>query len=168
VTNTAPLTIQMQDTVTTNGNTYTLWNDTVTFPANSYVFDGVYFDIEDGVEFPGYFFTNLWHHHVYVKISDEHVAVNDAGAASSDNCTPGIDCASLQIGAAPVRNEVRAVIVGAGRQLGGPPLNQDRSVGNLTDYFENSNAVTANDVAERGATTAVFNDQVRVVAPFLP
>lgn len=137
---------------------------TATIPENQLTLSGIYYDLEDSVEFPGYFFTNDWHHYVYVKISDEHVAVNDAGATSSDNCTAGTDCISLQIGGATARNEIQAVIVGAGGQVTG----QDRSNGNLSDYFENNNAVTANDTAERGTLTAAFNDQVRIVTPNPP
>lgn len=172
VTNTAPETIQMTDTLWPGFLDVALWSGTVTMNAGNYVMDGIHFDIEDGVEFPGYFFTNLWHEYLYAKISDEHVAVNDAGAASSDNCTAGTDCVSVEIGGATNRNEIQAVIVGAGGQLAG----QDRVTGTpcpgqpdfLCDYFESNNAVTANDSADRGVLAATFNDQVRVIQPNPP
>ena len=52
----------------------------------------------------------------------------------------------------------------AGGQLGG----QNRSIGNIGDYFENSNATQANDTVDRGVAAAMFNDQVRIIRPNPP
>jgi hypothetical protein len=143
---------------------------TVTVPAESLTVDGIYFDIDlvEGAEFPEYFFTNFWHRYIYVKISDEHVAVNDAGATSSDSCTAGTDCVSLEIGGVTVRNEIQALVVGAGGELDRDLTGQNRENGNLSDYFESSNATQGDDTAERGILTTVFNDQVRVIQPNPP
>ena len=165
VTNTAPESIVMQDQITVLGIDYTIWTGTVDVPAGSYAMDGIYFDIEDNTEFPGYFFTNLWHHYIYAKIAADHVAINTiTGNPSTDSCTPGTDCVNLQVAATPTRNELQAVLVGAGSQLTG----QNRANGNMSDYFESSNAVQANDTVDRDIAAATFNDQIRVIRPNPP
>ncbi len=166
VTNTAPETILMTDEITVLGVDYPIWTGTVTVPAGSYVMDGIYFDIEDGNEFPGYFFTNLWHHYIYLKIAADHVAINTiTGNPSGSDCElTAPPCVDLEIGGATARSDIRAVLVSAGGQLAG----QDRNDGNMSDYFENNNATQANDTVERGAIATTFNDQVRVVRPNLP
>lgn len=165
VTSTGPETIAVQDQITVLGIDYVVWSGTVTVPAGDYVMDGIYFDLEDNNELPGYFFTNLWHQYIYAKIGADHVAVNTiTGSPSGDNCTAGTDCLNMQIAATPVRNDIQAVLVGAGGQLGG----QNRANGNMSDYFEISNATPANDTVDRGVVAATFNDQVRVIRPNLP
>ena len=165
VTNTSPETIAMQDKITVLGVDYVIWTGTVTVPAGSYVMDGIYFDIEDSIEFPGYFFTNLWHHYVYAKIAADHVAVNTiTGSPSTDDCATAVPCVDLEIGGTTIRNDLQAVVVGAGAQLAG----QNRANGNLSDYFENSNATQANDTVDGGVIAGTFNDQVRVIRPNPP
>jgi type II secretory pathway pseudopilin PulG len=165
VTNTSPETIVMQDKITVSGTDYVLWSGTVTVPAGSYVMDGIYFDVEDGNEFPVYFFTNLWHHYIYAKIAADHVAVNTiSGSPSTDDCVTAVPCVDLDIGGSTIRNDVQAVLVGAGGQLAG----QNRANGGMGDYFEDSNATQANDTVDRGIVSAVFNDQVRVIRPNPP
>lgn len=165
VTNTAPQTIEMTDQITVLGFTYTIWNGTVTVPPDSYVMDGIYFDMEDGNEFPGYFFTNLWHHYIYVKIAADQVAVNTiTGNPSTDSCVAGTDCIELRINGNTVREDIQAALVGAGGTLAG----QDRSDGEMKDYFEDKNKDDGNDTVERAVAASDFNDQVRVIRPNLP
>lgn len=167
VTNTAPETIQMTDTLWPGVLVpdVALWSGTVTMNAGDYVMDGIHFDIEDGVEFPGYFFTNRWHQYLYAKIAADHVAINEnTSLLSNDDCTTNPPCVTVQI-ATTSRTDIQAVLVGAGGQFS---VFQNRDNGNLTDYFENDNAVTANDSADRGVLAATFNDQVRVVTPNPP
>jgi hypothetical protein len=165
VTNTAPETIVMQDKITVLGTDYVIWTGTVTAPTGSYGMGGVYFDIEDSNEFPGYFFSNLWHHYIYAKIAADHVAVNTiSGSPSTDDCATAVPCVDLEIGGSTVRNDIQAVLIGAGNQLAG----QNRGNGNMSDYFENSNATQANDKVDRGMLAAGFNDQVRVIRPNPP
>lgn len=165
VTNGAPETIEITDQITVLGVDYPIWSGTVAVPAGSYVMDGIYYDIEDGNEFPGYFFTNLWHHYIYVKIAADQVAVNTiTGNPSTDSCTAGTDCIEFKINGAVVREDIQAALVSAGGELAG----QDRSDGKMTDYFEDKNKDDGNDTVERAAVASDFNDQVRVIRPNLP
>ncbi len=165
VTNTSPETIVMQDEITVFGTDYVVWTGTVTVPAGSYVMDGIYFDIEDNNELPGYFFTNRWHQYIYAKIAADHVAVNTiSGSPSTDDCLTAVPCVDLEIGGSTIRSDIQAVLVGAGGQLAG----QNRSSGSMNDYFENNNATQANDTVDRGVIAATFNDQVRVIRPNPP
>jgi hypothetical protein len=75
---------------------------------------------------------------------------------------------SLEIGGVTVRNEIQALVVGAGGELDRDLTGQNRENGNLSDYFESSNATQGDDTAERGILTTVFNDQVRVIQPNPP
>ncbi len=165
VANTNSETIGMSDQITVLGVPYNIWTGTVTVPADDYVMDGIYFDIEDSNEFPGYFFTNLWHHYIYVKIAADHVAINTVtGNPSGDNCVAGTDCIDLEMSGSAVRDDIQAALVSAGGELSG----QDRTDGDMKDYFEDENEDEGNDIVERAVATSSFNDQVRVIRPNPP
>ncbi len=165
VANTNPETIGMVDQITVLGVNYTIWTGAVSVPAGSYVMDGIYFDIEDNIEFPVYFFTNLWHHYIYAKIAADHVAINTVtGNPSTDSCTPGTDCIELEIGGATVRDDIQAALVSAGGELWG----QDRTDGDMRDYFEDENEDEENDTVEHAVAASGFNDQVRIIRPNSP
>ncbi len=165
VTNSAPETIVMQDQITVFGVDYVIWSGTVTIPTGDYVMDGIYFDLEDGSEFPVYFFTNMWHQYIYTKVAADHVATNTvSGNPSTDDCVTIVPCVDLEISGSTIRNDIQAAVVGAGGQVSG----QNRANGNLSDYFENANATQANDTVERNVITTTFNDQVRVIRPNPP
>ncbi len=165
VTSTVPETIGMTDQITVLGINYTIWSGTVSVPAGSYVMDGIYFDIEDNIEFPGYFFTNLWHHYIYVKIAADHVAINTmTGNPSSNNCAAGTDCVEMEMSGSTVRDDIQAALVSAGGELSG----QDRTNGEMRDYFEDENENEENDIVERAVASNNFNDQIRVIRPNPP
>ena len=88
----------------------------------------------------------------------------NSGSSSTDDCATAVPCVDLEIGGSTIRNDIEAVVVGAGGQLAG----QNRANGGMNDYFENSNATQANDAVDRGIVTAAFNDQVRVIRPNPP
>jgi len=104
-------------------------------------------------EIPQWFLKNKWHQLIYVAYS----------AGDSPNggaiCTAGTDCLSLTGGGPPDDNK-RALVIGAGEPLAA----QDRTLGNMTDYYENGNNSNGDDGFQIGEVLATFNDQVRVLA----
>ncbi len=119
-------------------------------------------DYVNGLELPEWFVTNLWHHYLYAAVS-----ADDAPGGAGDCVTSG-NCLSINVSASVIPN-VQALVIAAGGEFSGPPLNQDRDSAaspDESDYFElqNADGVDAGNPAERGAFTASFNDQVRIVA----
>ena len=135
---------------------------------------GMYFDVEDNDDnvedshetFPPWFFANDWHHFMYVKVAKAETA------DGSGTCLPGgeteeLRCITLQISddegnLTNDRNDAEAVVVIAGSQVD----SQDRTtLAAITDYFENRNNQSGNDIVVRAEHRDDYNDRVRVVWP---
>ena len=103
-------------------------------------------------DIPQWFLKNKWHQLTYVAYS----------AGDSPNggavCTVGTNCLTLNGGGSPDNNK-RALVIGAGEPL----VAQDRTSGNMTDYFENENNDAGDDNFQTGEITGTFNDQPRVL-----
>ncbi len=101
---------------------------------------------------PSWFATNNWHYLTYYTV-----------AAACIEATP--NCAGagfLTVVNTPAPNyDKRALIIIAGRALAG----QTRPSINVSDYLEAGNATVPDDIYERNAMSATFNDKVTIVAP---
>ena len=119
-------------------------------------------------DLPPWFFTQQWERFVLAEYADN--ALPGESLAAGTACTPGAACVNLDIrnaagGVGLTRNDLFAVVVGAGTAIAGV---QNRTVGaTLTDFFEQTNAVEADGLAERRVLSSAwtFNDQVRIVEP---
>jgi len=111
---------------------------------------------ENYADIPQWFLNNKWHQLIYVAYS----------AGDSPNggavCTVGTDCLTLTGGGAPDDNK-RALLISAGEPLVDPPLSQNRTSGNMTEYYENENNDAGDDNFETGEISGTFNDQIRVL-----
>ncbi|MGI9228688.1 MAG: hypothetical protein ACR2P9_02390 [Gammaproteobacteria bacterium] len=113
-----------------------------------------YFSRENG-ELPEWFIKNKWHKLVYLAHSSEFVPGGDG------NCSNAIgDCLTVQ-GLFATTDENHVVLLTAGMEL----ADDDRSSGDIRNYYEQDNAVKTNDMFTSKGASAVFNDQLRVVAP---
>jgi hypothetical protein len=103
-------------------------------------------------DIPPWFSKNKWHQLIYVAYS----------AGDSPNggavCTVGANCLTLNGGGSPDNNK-RALVISAGEPL----ATQDRTSGNMTNYYESGNNNTGDDGFQTGEVTAIFNDQNRVL-----
>ena len=101
---------------------------------------------------PSWFARNNWHYLTYYTV-----------AAACIEATP--NCAGagfLTVVNTPAPNyDKRALIIIAGRALAG----QTRPSINVSDYLEAGNATVPDDIYERNAMSATFNDKVTIVAP---
>lgn len=109
---------------------------------------------------PRWFTANLWHHHIYYAYSPI-----DAPAGAGPPCTPGISCLTVEVtrnGASVPNDNVRGVVVAAGRQLTGLPRGSL-----MADYFELENDQTATpiDVFSMNPPSATFSDRVVILDP---
>jgi len=104
-------------------------------------------------DIPPWFLKNKWHQLIYVAYS----------AGDSPNggavCTVGTNCLTLNGGGSPDNNK-RALVISAGEPL----ATQDRTSGNMTNYYESGNNNSGDDGFQIGEVLATFNDQVRVLA----
>ena len=111
-----------------------------------------YFLSEDRGELPAWFIKNRWHHLLYVAYGAGFTP------GGSGMCTAGAGCLVIQ-GRADDRE---ALVASAGMAL----ATQDRSTGAITDYYEGENAtLSGDDIFTVDETSAIFNDQLSVVAP---
>jgi hypothetical protein len=154
------------------------WDETdAPFPA----LDGLV--IQDA--YPQWLVENEWHHFLYVKLSADHVS------GAPRNCVANGNCIALDntVGGDGVRTDLQAVVVSSGPAFvtdagGNPhPLAQDRTLGAMTDYFEDGNAIlpdpeggnarAGNERARRDPVASAglatdFNDQTRATWPPCP
>jgi len=140
----------------------------------SVVYDGVD-DRRD--ELPEWFALNNWHHFVFAAFSRDAVAGGNADG-DGDCSTPVNTCLMLNASGKLARSNVRALVISSGTQL----AHQDRSIGDcdgdgvsdevLCSYLEGDNSDRATavvaDTFARGAFSARFNDQLRIVDPLPP
>ena len=111
-----------------------------------------YFLSEDRGELPAWLIKNRWHHLLYVAYGAGFTP------GGSGMCTAGADCLVIQ-GRADDRE---ALVAGAGMALAA----QDRSTGAIADYYEGENAtLSGDDTFTVDEISAIFNDQLSVVAP---
>jgi len=170
VTDTWTLTGQWPDYgVSTKQSVTTLTGNTST--TGSIAAAGIKYDIDiDGGELPAWFVNNGWQDLIYVAYSEAEPLPGDT--ASGQDCKSlGGPCLTLKdCGATGSScsvppgnniNDIRALVMGAGRQLSF----QDRtsSPGTLSSYFENENSTPANDNFEKGSETSTFDDKIRIV-----
>ena len=111
-----------------------------------------YFLSEDQGDLPAWFIKNRWHHLLYVAYGAGFTP------GGSGMCTAAADCLAIQ-GRAGDRE---ALVAAAGMALS----TQDRSTGAIADYYERENAtLSGDDTFSADETSAIFNDQLAVVAP---
>ncbi len=110
--------------------------------------DGDVRDAGEQGDLPDWFFVNNWHRLIYI-------AYSSGGGAT---CTVGTDCLTLAGGGAPANNK-RALIISAGSAL----ATQDRTSGNIGNYYENENNTPGDDTFQTGDITGIFNDQIRII-----
>ena len=116
-------------------------------------------------DLPAWFSDQGWQQYVLVKYAGKELA----DPLIAPPCSAGADCLQVDVESAiAVQNDVRAIVVGAGWQLG----EQDRiDSPSIDDYFENTNANPAASTVQRGAwcqaapcwSATPFNDQIRIV-----
>jgi len=110
-----------------------------------------YFAVNSG-DIPEWLVDNKWHQLVSVGYSD----VDKPGGVPP--CTAGVDCLVLTGSGAPNDNK-RSLVISAGKELAG----QDRSAGNMDDYYEGENNSAGDDTYQKSAPSNTFNDQMRVI-----
>ena len=138
----------------------------------------VYDDKDDARdELPEWFAENNWQHFIYAAFSAD-AAPGGNSDGDGDCSTPVNTCLRLKVAGKTVRFDVEALLISSG----GRWMNQDRDVGDcdgdgirdgfLCAYLEgdNSDKSTAMlaDTYARDQLSAVFNDQLRIVAPLPP
>lgn len=142
-----------QSVTTLNGNSAT---------TGSIAASGIQYDIDvDGDELPSWFVSNGWEDLIYVAYADNEPLPGDTTAGQDCKSLPGPGSCLTLGGTGTPNNDKRALVIGAGRQLG----SQDRtaSPGVLSSYFENQNNTPADDDFEKGSQTSTFNDKIRIV-----
>ena len=164
VTISGPLPVQNQAIVTVEDSveapgaaTRTLTIDADT--TGTIAVSGIQYDLDLNIsELPGWFESNGWHRLVYVSYAPAYQP------GMSGDCVPGQDCLTLTNALSTPGNNKKLLLVSAGVELSGPPLNQNRDTGSLNAYYESTNSVPGDGVFERHSLSPVFNDQVREVA----
>lgn len=122
-----------------------------------------YLDADTPQDLPAWLVENNWHHLIYVA---ESAGTAPGGAGP---CTTPANCLAVN-GVSP-GNNIDAVVITAGVELSGAPLNQDRTSGLLSSYFDDENLSPLDDTFVRNTSwpepnlIPAFNDQVRIVAP---
>jgi hypothetical protein len=118
-----------------------------------------YYLREDDDEIPGWFIANNWHQLTYVAYS-----AGDSPGGGATCTVGGGDCLTLTGGGAPANNK-RAIVISAGEIL--EDLTQDRSTGDISDYYELENSDQLVDIdddnIQTGRITTLFNDQIRII-----
>ena len=133
-----------------------------------------YYLSETNGEIPRWFIKNNWHQLTYIAYSE-----GDSPGATVD-CAEGIDC--LVLNGFSTTNDKRAILIAAGQVsdttlerdivldndcsiITTPPGTriQDRSSGNINEYYESDNCDRNDDVFQWSPFSTTFNDQVRVV-----
>jgi len=111
--------------------------------------------IESNAELPIWFVKNGWHKLLYFSYS-----AGVAPGAVATPCKPAINCLNISIqrpdGIEHHGDVEGIVIVSAGMPLS----SQDRSIGDMTEYYENTNSIE-NTFFEQNEVSASFNDQIR-------
>ena len=121
-----------------------------------------YYLLETAGEIPNWFLTNKWHQLIYVAYNGGDSPDGGVGCVpvSSDALTTN-PCLVLTGGGSPNDNK-RILIISAGEPLE-EDLNQDRTTGDIRDYYELENKDAGDDNFETGSITTKFNDQMRVI-----
>jgi hypothetical protein len=123
---------------------------------------------ESSGDIPRWFIKNNWHQLTYIAYSEG----DSPGAAAV--CVEGTDCLTLN-GTSDI-DDKRAIVIAAGQDTRTTldsscnviaETDQDRTSGNMNDYFESENCDQNDDVFQDDPFSDTFNDQVRVV-DFVP
>jgi hypothetical protein len=123
--------------------------------------NGIKYDIDvDNDELPEWFVKNEWHKQVYISYT------SGLEPGSTTNCVPGTDCLNVSVHrpyGVQTNNDIEALVVmTAGMPLSSPT--QTRPSANLSDYFEDINAIDDYSF-EQSEITSSFNDQIRMIIP---
>ncbi len=118
---------------------------------------------ENNGEIPQWFLKNKWHQLIYVTYDDGDSPGGGADCVPiSTNALTTNPCVTVTNGGSPNDNK-RALVISAGEPL----ANQDRTSGNMGDYYEFENNDQLVDIDDdnfqTGEITGTFNDQIRVL-----
>lgn len=158
-------------------NTYLYWFGscfgpfgTITVASGASTFDAdtqgiiavndIRYDIDiDAGELPSWFVQNGWHELIYLAYASGETLPGDTIVGQDCN-TLATPCVSVTINGTLTPN-VRAAVFSAGLDLS--PLTA-RPNGILSDYFEVENSSPADDTFLKDKTTAIYNDQTRIIS----
>ena len=115
-------------------------------------------------EIPGWFLDNKWHQLIYIAYSEGDIP----GAASA--CVTGTNCLTLENSTTP-NDDKRAIAIIAGEESTtrattcGVAVDetQNRTLGQINDYFEEDNCSSGDDDFSKKDTNAFFNDHARII-----
>ncbi len=102
-----------------------------------------------------WFITNNWHHVTYYAVASSHTP-----SGATHNCTTAADC--LTVAQTTPANNVRAIVVLAGRSLAGAA----RPNGNLNDFLDSAENRDGDRTYEQKRVDNTFNDRVLSVGNY--
>nr|VFK56493.1 MAG: hypothetical protein BECKTUN1418D_GA0071000_10482 [Candidatus Kentron sp. TUN] len=142
-------------------------NPTTTRITGKISVSGIQFDLIPSL--PSWFFSNNWRKFIYLAISRTYLPGGNGDCLRNNNC---LTLKTVGIGGTTIRDNVKALVISAGRETDGSGCLQTRPASNLGQYLEKENVHPIGNFSNftfeqrhRLFSDACFRDQLKIVTP---